>query len=285
VTGRRHRDGGGLGSARGLREPLAGDYNSRMFGFFRSRRRRKLLAEPFPSWWDAILARNVGHFPLLSAPEQAMLRDITRILIVEKGWEGCGGLHVTDEIKVTVAALAALLLIGFDDHDFFARVPSVVVYPSDFRTPQAEDDWEDDELSDRVIDGQAVYRGPVILSWADVIAEAPDPDAGYNVVLHEFAHQLDYLDNLVNGTPPLADPALEARWRAVMTAAFDDHRRAVAAGDETFFSEQAADSETEFFADATEAFYCRPLDLRGLHPGVYELLAAYYRVEPAAWFA
>ena len=255
-----------------------------ILAWLRNRRRRKLLAGPFPVRWEGVLTRNVGHYPRLTPPQRAALRDIVRVLVAEKTWEGCGGLFVTEEMKVTIAAGAGLLLLGAG-HDYYARVESVVVYPGAFRTPVREDDWEDDGLGEEEIDGQAVYRGPVILSWADVIAEAPDPDAGYNVVLHEFAHQLDYLDNLVNGTPPLADPALEARWRAVMTAAFDDHRRAVAAGDETFFSEQAADSETEFFADATEAFYCRPLDLRGLHPGVYELLAAYYRVEPAAWFA
>jgi len=273
-----------LGSARGLREPLAGDYNSRMFGFFRSRRRRKLLAEPFPSWWDAILARNVGHFPLLSAPEQAMLRDITRILIVEKGWEGCGGLHVTDEIKVTVAALAALLLIGFDDHDFFARVPSVVVYPSDFRTPQAEDDWEDDELSDRVIDGQAVYRGPVILSWDHVLTESRDPACGYNVVVHEFAHQLDFLDGEQNGTPPLGSPEAEANWVRVMSAALTEHRKEAGRSRPTFLSEQAADDETEFFADCAEAFFCNPHGLGDEYPAVFELLAGYFRQDPRRWF-
>lgn len=256
-----------------------------VFSWLRGRRRRKLLAEPFPVRWGAVLARNVGHFPRLSPPEQARLRDTARILIAEKQWEGAGGLFVTEEMKVTIAASAALLLLGAD-HDYYARVASVVVYPDKFRTPVREDDWEDDGLSDDEADGQAVYRGPVILSWPDVIAEAPDPDCGNNIVLHEFAHQLDFVDRAADGTPPLADPALAARWRYVMTVAFEDHRRAVSKGDdETFFSEQAADNPAEFFADATEAFYCRPDDMRELHPEVYRLLAAYYRVDPAGWFA
>jgi Mlc titration factor MtfA (ptsG expression regulator) len=254
-----------------------------MFSWLRNRRRKKLLAEPFPPWWEAVLKRNVGHYPRLSPAEQARLRDATRILVAEKTWEGVGGLFVTDEIKLTVAAQAALLLLG-SDHDYYARVDSVVVYPNSFRTPVAEDGWEDDELSDTVSSGQAVYRGPVILSWDEALAEGRDPTAGYNVVLHEFAHQLDFLDNVVNGTPPLGDPALEARWKRVMQAAFDGHRAQLDRGEETFFTEHAAEDETEFFADATEAFYCQPANLRAEYPDVYELLRGYYRVDPLRWF-
>lgn len=254
-----------------------------MFSWFRARRRRKLLAEPFPPWWEAVLRKNVGHYPRLSPDEQARLRDVTRILVSEKHWEGCGGLFVTDEIKLTIAAQAALLLLGAD-HDYYARVDSIIVYPDTFRTPNPEDDWEDDELSDTVLSGQAVYRGPVIVSWGEALPEGRDPACGYNVVLHEFAHQLDYLDNAVNGTPPLDDPGLEARWRSVMQAAFEAHRAALDRGEETFFTEHAAENETEFFADATEAFYCQPAALREEFPGVYELLRGYYRVEPLKWF-
>jgi Mlc titration factor MtfA (ptsG expression regulator) len=254
-----------------------------LFSWLRNRRRRKLLAEPFPVRWEAFLNKNVGHYPRLAPAEQATLRDATRVLVAEKEWEGCGGLFVTEEMKVTIAAQAALLLLGAD-HDYYARVDSVIVYPGSFRTPVAEDDWEDDCLSETVLSGQAVYRGPVILSWDEVLPEGRDPDLGYNVVIHEFAHQLDFLDNLVNGTPPLGDRDLEARWRYVMTVAFEDHRRAVDRDEETFFTEHAAESETEFFADATEAFYCRPADMTADYPEVYQLLAAYYRVDPVKWF-
>ena len=256
-----------------------------LFSWLRNRRRRKLLAEPFPVRWEAFLRANVGHYPRLSAGEQARLRDITRVLVAEKTWEGCGGLFVTEEMKVTIAAQAALLLLGAD-HDYYARVDSVVVYPKSFRTPVAGDDWEDDELSDTALSGQAVYRGPVILSWDEVLPEGRDPDGGYNVVVHEFAHQLDFLDNVVDGTPPLDDREQEARWRYVMTGAFEAHRRALGrGGEEPFFTPHAAENETEFFADATEAFFCRPEDMKELYPEVYQLFAAYYRVDPVKWFA
>jgi Mlc titration factor MtfA (ptsG expression regulator) len=255
-----------------------------VFSWLRKRRRRKLLAEPFPIRWLPYLERNVGHYPLLSPAEQAKLRDIARVLIAEKTWQGGRGLYVTEEMKVTIAAQAALLLLG-RDHDFYSRVATIIVYPDCFRTPRQEDDWEDDELSDVASSGMAVYRGPVLVAWEDVMAEGPDPDCGHNIVVHEFAHQLDYLDNAINGTPDLGSRELEARWRYVMTVAFEDHRRAIAKGSrETFFTEYAAENETEFFADASEAFFCRPIDMREDYPEVYELLAAYYRVDPVKWF-
>lgn len=255
-----------------------------IFSWLRRRRRQKLLAEPFPIRWEPILRANVWHYSRLSEPEQSRLRDITRVLIAEKLWEGAGGLYVTEEMKVTIAAQAALLLLGLE-HDYYARVESIVVHPGKFRSPQREDNWEDDGLSDYEADGMAVYRGPVLLSWQDVLPEGRDPDEGFNVVIHEFAHQLDFLDNAINGTPPLGDRELEARWKYVMTVAFEDHRRAVRKGEtELFFSEHAAENETEFFADASEAFYCRPHDMREMYPDVYRLLVAYYRVDPARWF-
>jgi len=255
-----------------------------MFHWLRERRRKKLLAEPFPPYWETVLNRNVAHYGRLKPDEQAKLRDIARVLVAEKQWEGVGGIIiVTDEMKVTIAAQAALLLLG-DKHDYFNRVPSVVVYPNSFRTPREEDGWEDDFLSDTVAEGQAVYRGPVILGWDHVLAEGRNPACSNNVVLHEFAHQLDYLDDTINGTPPLDDPVLEARWKEVMTAALEAHRAELKRGEETFFTEHAAENETEFFADAVEVFFCRPADLIEENAAIYELFKAYFQVDPLVWF-
>lgn len=255
-----------------------------LFSWLRARKRRTLLAEPFPLRWAAFLERNVGHYPRLPAPDQARLRDAARVLLAEKQWLGRGGLFLTEEMRVTVAAQAALLLLG-GDRGYFPRVRDIVVFPTEFRTPVAGDDWEDDFLSDTALAGQAVDRGPVLLAWDEVLAEGRDPHAGYNVVIHEFAHQLDFSDGISAGVPDLGDRALEARWRYVMAVAFEDHRRAVRANEAgAFFTPHAADDAMEFFADATEAFYCRPADLERLHPEMYALLAAYYRADPAAWF-
>ena len=255
-----------------------------LFSWLHTRRRRKLLAEPFPVRWAAFLERNVGHYPHLPPGSQARLRDITRILIAEKEWLGRGGVFVTEEMKVTIAAQAALPLLG-TDRRYYPSVRDVIVFPTEFHTPRAEDGWEDDFLSDTSLAGIAVDRGPVLLAWDQVLSEGRNPGAGHNVVVHEFAHQLDFLEGLAGGAPDLGDPALETRWRYVMAVAFEDHRRAIRANvPDTFFTPHAADNEMEFFADASEVFYCRPAALKEQHAEIYGLLAAYYRVDPVSWF-
>jgi len=254
-----------------------------LFSWLRARRRRKLLSEPFPLRWTAFIERNVGHYSLLSGPEQAQLRDLSRILIAEKRWLGRGGLFISEEMTVTIAAQAALLLLG-DVRDYYSRVRDIVVFPTTFRTPVAEDDWEDDELSDNILSGQAVDRGPVLLAWDQVLTESRDPESGHNVVIHEFAHQLDFRDGLAGSTPILADRGLEARWRYVVTIAFEDHCRAIRDKGDTFFTHHAAENEAEFFADATEAFFCRPIDFEELHPELYQLLGSFYRLNPRSWW-
>ncbi|MGL4423389.1 MAG: zinc-dependent peptidase [Gemmataceae bacterium] len=254
-----------------------------MFGWFRERRRRRWRDEPFPSWWIATLKRNLAHYDRLSDTERRLVHDTTRILYHEKYWEGCGGLAITDEIKLTIAAQAALLELGRPPA-YFPRVPTIIVYPTAFHHPVEEDDWEDDGLSDSAYSGQAVDRGPVILAWDDVRHEARNPHEGANVVIHEFAHQLDFEDGSHDGIPPGLSPAEEAFWQETMQAALFDHRLAIEQGQETFFNPDATASDVEFFADAIEAFYCLPGDFRELHPRVYQLLADYFRIDPLRWF-
>ncbi len=256
-----------------------------MFSWLRNRRRKRLLAEPFPPHWDAILRANVAHYPRLSTAEQAKFRDAARVLVAEKGWEPARGFHVTEEMKLTIAAQAGLMLVGQAEHDYFARVPSVVVHPGEFRRPDPEDDTVEDEVTDEIVDGLANYRGSVVVGWEQVKAEARDPDAGYSVVIHEFAHQLDFLDEYSDGTPPLPTKADSERWAAVMSAALARHRKELERGRETFFSEQAGDSESEFFADASEAFFCRPGDLVEEERDVYAILSKFFGVDPKSWFA
>ena len=185
-----------------------------MLQWLREQRRLHLLAQPFPETWDSFLFRDVAHYPLLSEDQRALLRDNMRILVAEKYWEGCGGLQVTEEMKVTIAAQACLLLLG-SDNEFFSRVLSILVYPSVFTIPG---EWSGEDETRGVFSGQAVYRGPAILAWEQVIAEGRNPAEGHNVVIHEFAHHLDYLDGYINGTPDLSDPELAEQWGPVMTA-------------------------------------------------------------------
>lgn len=250
-----------------------------MWGWWKLRRRRRAAARPFPAAWREVLSRNVAHFGRISAQQQARLcRDLS-ILIAEKYWEGCGGLAVTDEVKVTVAAQACLMLLGRDDHDYFARVPTVLVYPSAFREPTDDGEWPRAGWA-----GRSVYRGPVILAWDAALGEGRDPSLGWNLVIHEFAHQLDDLDGSVNGTPALGSDGEGEKWARVMTAEYTRLLRDLRKGRETFLGGYAATSEAEFFSVASERFFTLPHRLRRYHPSLHELLRGYYRVDPGEWF-
>ena len=240
------------------------------------------LLQPFPEDWEQYLVRNVAHFQLLNEDERARLRDGIRVLVAEKNWEGCGGLQVTDEVKVTIAAQACLMLLGME-HDYFSRVLSVLIYPSTFLIPKGE--WMDDYEGATGAIGQAVYRGPVILAWDAARADAQDPSSGRNVVIHEFAHQLDFLDGCVNGTPRLASEEQGQRWYDVMTGEYTRLLRAMRKGHESFLGDYAARNETEFFAVASERFFTQPEQLRHYHPALHDMLVEFYAVDPTEWFA
>jgi len=148
-----------------------------IFSWLNRRRRAKLLFQPFPEEWVGYLERNVPLYSRLNERERAILRDDLRILVAEKHWEGCGGLAMTDEIKVTIAAQAAILLLGIS-HDYFARVMSILVYPTGFRSPEG---WmRPDGVVDLTVGalGQAWYDGPVILAWDSVLDGGRDPRDG-----------------------------------------------------------------------------------------------------------
>ncbi len=252
-----------------------------LFSWLKRRRRAKILAEPMPPEWLDYLDRNVPLYARLNEHEKAVLRDDMRILVAEKNWEGCGGLTITDEIKVTIAAHAALLLLGID-HDSFARVMSILVYPSGFRAP---DGWR---RMDGTVDlstgalGEAWYDGPVILAWDAVLAGALDPKDGRNVVLHEFAHQLDYLDGVADGTPPLRHKEDYQRWHDVMTREFERLKAESEYGHPKVLDSYGATNHAEFFAVATEAFFEKSRQMYVRHPELYAVLSEYYGQDPAA---
>lgn len=251
-----------------------------IFSWLRARRRRKLLARPFPPEWQAILESNLAHYRYLSPAEQSKLRDQTRIFVAEKNWEGCNGLAVTDEMKVTIAAHASLLTLGLDSEPF-AGLLSVLIYPAGYRVPEErwQSGWSIHGESSRL--GESWYRGPVILSWEEIQDDAQHPGYGNNLVWHEFAHQIDMLDRSTNGTPPLETPELRRQWHEVMTAEFEQLQRDARAGRQTLLDTYGAESEAEFFAVTTECFFDAPVELREAHPRLYELLARYYRQDPA----
>ncbi len=253
-----------------------------MFHWLTQRRRRHLLEQPFPADWDAILDRNVTMLHRLDPALRRRHRDLTQVLIAEKNWEGCGGLELTDEHRVTVAAQACVLLVGSNEHDLFAECQSVLVYPSTVLTPKRGTSvFERRPVMPGVqqpIIGEATRTGAVVIAWDRALRGGRDEDGPHNVVLHEFAHEIDMHDGPVDGTPPLSDRTDLRAWVATCEPAFLALREAVERGEPTFLDAYGATNEGEFFAVATEAYFTRPREMAEAMPALFRLLRAFYRV-------
>jgi MtfA peptidase len=258
-----------------------------MFSWFRSSRRKKLLAQPFPAAWLEVLEKNVGHYALLPAELQQRLRDATRILVAERTFVGTGGLVLTDEMKVTVAAQAALLILGGHDYHF-DRLGEIFLYPRRVKaaltTYQHRLHGGSAHVDEDALNlGEAWHDRRVRLSWPDVLRGGRDPGDGINLVLHEFAHHLDGLDGEMGGLPPQETRAKQARWEAVIDREYGRHLADVELGHDTLLDPYGAESEAEFFAVATECFYEQPRELKQEHPDLYAILRDFYKVDPAEW--
>jgi len=253
-----------------------------MLRWLADRRRRRILETPFPAHWDAIIDEHVAIARRLDPERRQRLRELTQIFIAEKHWEGCGGMDIDDEVKVTVAAQACLLVLE-RDLDLYKDVDSILVYPSTVRTPpRSMGFFERPTVMERHgawIHGQAMLGGPVVLAWDQVLAGGREMTGG-NVVFHELAHKLDMANGAVDGTPPLPNRRARDHWREVFTVAYAQHREAVEWGVPTLMDSYGATNEAEFFAVATETFYCRPVALAIEHPRVYAALVDFYRVSP-----
>lgn len=252
-----------------------------MFGFFKRRRRDRLRAAPFPQSWLEIVERNVRLYRVLPEADRRELQGLIQIFLAEKHFEGCGGLAMTDEVKVTIAASACLLLLHRET-DIYPRLITILVYPSAYVAKARKPIGGAIALESESINlGESWSSGVVILSWDDVLAAASDFRHGQNVVLHEFAHQLDREDGSVDGAPALEQRSQYVTWARVLGAEYERLQRASRLGRSTVLDEYGATDPAEFFAVATECFFEKPHMLRNRHPELYEELRSYYRQDPA----
>jgi Mlc titration factor MtfA (ptsG expression regulator) len=252
-----------------------------VFGFFKRRRRARLRAAPFSPEWLEIIERNVRLYRHLPEADRKELQGLVQIFLAEKHFEGCGGLELTDEIKVTIAASACLLLLHRET-DIYPRLITILVYPSAYVARTTKSIGGAMALESESINlGESWSSGVVILSWDDVLAGASDVRDGQNVVLHEFAHQLDREDGLVDGAPALELRSQYVTWARVLGAEYERLQRASRMGRSTVLDEYGATNPAEFFAVATESFFEKPHTLRRRHPELYEELKSFYRQDPA----
>lgn len=251
-----------------------------MFNWFRKRRRRKILAHPFPPMWRDILQGCVKHYIFLDEEERLQLEQLIQIFIAEKTFEGCGGLEITDEIKVVIASQACLLVLGLPPFQYTA-LDSVIVYPTTVTLPESRTSVFATELAivpnQQAILGLASLRGPVVLVWDAVLRGAKHPERGHNVVYHEFAHILDMRDGTADGTPELYSTSLYREWVKIFSREFFELKKRAHKHNKSLLDHYGAVHEAEFFAVATELFFDRPVRMEKEYPDLYQVLRAYYR--------
>ncbi len=242
-----------------------------------------LLAKPFPVAWLAIVTKKIVFYEKLQPQEQQQLLDLIRLFIADKQYFGCGGLQINDEIRLTIAAEACLLLLNRPT-GVYPDLRYILVYPYGFRTAHDKLN-EDGTLSSDAqnLSGESWQNGKVILSWDDAEHGLADFQDGHNVVLHEFSHQLDSENGSTNGVPPLHGSNSIKTWAKVFSTEFSALNNAAELHQHTVMNYYGATNAAEFFAVATETFFEKPAQLERLHPLLYSELAKYYRVDPRQW--
>lgn len=250
-----------------------------LFSWLRRRRRHKVLSKPLPSNWSECF-ESLPFYATLTEQEQSRLVADARILVAEKNWEGCGGLVLTEQMQVVIAAQAALLILNLE-HEFYRRTESILVYPSTFVLPERHQRAGTVQASGTAVLGLAQLGGPVVLAWDSAQHGAENAKDGRNVVYHEFAHKLDMLDRMANGTPPLHQRDQYQAWQRIMTREFEKLNVDTKKRRRTLLDKYGASEPAEFFAVATECFFEKPRLLRDKHPELYEQFQTYYRQDPA----
>ncbi|MBW2494076.1 MAG: zinc-dependent peptidase [Deltaproteobacteria bacterium] len=239
-------------------------------------RRRRALAQPFPDDWLAIIQQNVPPYSNLSPEMQRQVQGYTQEFLYDKNFEGCGGLVLDDEIRVTIAAQASLLLLNRKVR-CYPKLYSVLVYPSAY-VAKSETDGESVRL------GESWRTGAVVLAWDSARHGAANFADGRNLVIHEFAHQLDQEDGSSDGAPILDGSSCYTTWARVLSRDYERLREQVDKGKKSVIDAYGASHPAEFFAVASEAFFEKPRQLGSKHPELYDELQKFYRVDPREWF-
>ena len=245
-------------------------------------RRQHITRQPFPAAWRDIVRRRVPLARELPAAHQLRLKQHIQVLLAEVPFIGCAGLELNDEIRVTIAAQAAFLLLGRGGS--FGNLREVLIYPGHFVVPRSDAGTGGVVHEGRdVLAGQSWQRGQVIVAWDAARDGAADPHDGANVVIHEFAHQLDQDTGAANGAPYVGRGAVQQIWARVMNQEFAALQARLSRAEPGLIDVYAGTSPAEFFAVTSELFFEKPRELAAERPALYEQLQRCYRLAPASW--
>jgi len=246
-------------------------------------KRSLLKAKPFKRQWRKIIQQRMPYFRKMPADLQLQLKQHIQVFIAEKDFVGCNGLVITDEIKITIAAQACLLLLNRQTQ-YYPKLKTILVYPSAFVKQQQSRNVDGVHFSQKVVlAGESWDFGKIVLSWQDTLAGAQIPDDGRNVVIHEFAHQLDQEDGSANGAPILAEGQSYQCWSEVFSRQFEILQKQANTGAPSLFDYYGATNPAEFFAVASEVFFEQSQQFNQGYPQLYRQLTQYYKVDPVHW--
>ncbi|MBN1998465.1 zinc-dependent peptidase [candidate division KSB1 bacterium] len=249
---------------------------------YRSARRKKIMSEPFPVIWISILESNISLYSKLPPEIQKTLHQYILVFLAEKKFEGCGGQDVSDEMRVTIAAQACLLLVNNPNPTFYPRLKTILVYPSAYKAKR-NDGFGKIVTEEIARLGESWTRGDLVLAWDHAKHGAVEHMDGHNVVYHEFAHQLDQEDGEADGAPILK-PGGYAIWVKVFQREYKKLLLALQHNLDHVIDEYGSVNPAEFFAVVTELFFERPWALKNKHPELYRVLEDYYGCDPVEWF-
>lgn len=247
----------------------------------RYRRSRALAEQPLPASWQQWLQDRWWLYPYLPEPVRLNLHRQLQVMLAHTRFYGCNGLTVTEPMRVLTLAQAALMNAG-EGRMQWSGFPVVLLYPEAFvREGEVADElglvtYERQELL-----GESWEQGKVVLSWADIEQDLRGED-GHCLVIHEYAHQLDGYDGVMDGTPPLGSARAVQQWRQVMSSAYEHLCRRDASAPELIDSYATTNPE-EFFAVICETFFVEPDALQQAYPSVYRIMSEFFRLDPVHW--
>ncbi|MES2898793.1 MAG: M90 family metallopeptidase [Pseudomonadota bacterium] len=246
-------------------------------------RLKRALGKPVPAHWLAILERNIPIYGAMSGELQHQLQRLVQQFLYQKKFIGCAGLEIDDEMRVTIAGQACLLLLNRPSK-VYPALHAILVYPTAFLVPRNHIDAAGVVTEARQdLLGESWGDGRVVLSWDHVRRGARDWTDGQNVVLHEFAHQLDSESGSNNGAPYLGNPNSYRQWSEVLSRDFASLQTDAMYRQQSVMDHYGATNPAEFFAVATETFFEKPWELAERHPDLFAEFFKYYRVDPRAW--
>lgn len=251
--------------------------------YWREHQRNKIRSRPFKKQWRTIIKQRMPYFKQMPTDLQLQLKQHIQVFLAEKNFVGCNGIEINDEIKITIAAQACLLLLNRKT-DYYPKLQTILVYPGAFIKEQQNQNTDGVQFTQKLtLSGESWDFGKIVLSWQNTLHGAQLPDDGSNVVIHEFAHQLDQENGKANGAPILGRGQNYKNWSDAFLIQFNLLKEQAIYGIPSLFDYYGASDPAEFFAVASEVFFEKSKQFCHEYPTLYQQLKQFYKVDPVYW--